>query len=343
MGAIGLLVHCLAAPGDVVIGEDGAVATFPGRQFVPAAAPIWPPFGRNRRYTAGVVKTLRTLRPALVEVHNRAELAATIARAMPQIPVSLFVHNDPLAMRGAKTAPERAALLQRMTVACVSRHIAARFMQDVPPSAPAPVVLPNALDLSALPPPVQAAERDPVILFAGRVVADKGADAFVRACAAVLPSLPGWRGAIIGADRFWAGSALTPFQLSLIPVANAAGIEMRGYVPHAEVLVAMARASIVVVPSRWAEPFGLTALEALASGAALVCSGRGGLPEVAGDAAVYADPDAPGGLEAAIVALASDPARRARLAQEGLARAKLFDAVGARLRLAELRSRVLAT
>jgi glycosyltransferase involved in cell wall biosynthesis len=118
---------------------------------------------------------------------------------------------------------------------------------------------------------------------------------------------------------------------------------MRGYVPHAEVLVAMARASIVVVPSRWAEPFGLTALEALASGAALVCSGRGGLPEVAGDAAVYADPDAPGELEAAIVALASDPARRARLAQEGLARAKLFDAVGARLRLAELRSRVLAT
>ena len=68
---------------------------------------------------------------------------------------------------------------------------------------------------------------------------------------------------------------------------------MLGYRDHPEVLAAMARAAIVVVPSRWAEPFGLVALEALASGAALICSPRGGLPEVAGDAAVYADPDQP--------------------------------------------------
>ena len=52
----------------------------------------------------------------------------------------------------------------------------------------------------------------------------------------------------------------------------------------------MARAAIVVVPSRWSEPFGLTALEALACGAALLCSPRGGLPEVYGQAAQRIDP-----------------------------------------------------
>ena len=79
----------------------------------------------------------------------------------------------------------------------------------------------------------------------------------------------------------------------------------------------MARAAIVVVPSRWQEPFGLVALEALASGAALICADRGGLREVAGDAAVYVDPDDPAALAAAIRALAADAARRAALGQAG--------------------------
>jgi UDP-glucose:(glucosyl)LPS alpha-1,2-glucosyltransferase len=175
------------------------------------------------------------------------------------------------------------------------------------------------------------------------VVADKGADAFVRACAATLPALSGWRAEMIGADRFWANSTTTPFQKELQPVAQAAGIALRGYLPHAQLMQAMARASIVIVPSRWPEPFGLTALEAMASGAALICSPRGGLPEVAGEAALYAEPDEPGTLEAAILRLAGDAGLRARLAHAGFAQARLFDAGQARIRLRELREAALAT
>ena len=60
-------------------------------------------------------------------------------------------------------------------------------------------------------------------------------------------------------------------------------------------------------------------------GAALVCTRRGGLPEVAGEAAVYVDPADPDGIAAAIVALAQDDARRAALAAAGRERARLFD------------------
>ncbi len=357
VGAIGLLVNRLAAPGDVVVGQAGRVPTFPGRRFVPAAAPLWPLFGRTERYMAGVVGTLRRLRPGLVEVHNRANLAARVARALPGARVVLFVHNDPQAMRGARTVLERAGLLRQMTVVCVSRAMQARFMEgldgggvsgegataSVAVRHGAPLVLPNAIELSDLPPARSAGKRAPVLLFVGRVVADKGADAFVRACAAVLPGLHGWRAEMIGADRFWAGSALTPFQRKLAASAEAAGIVCRGYVPHADVLEAMAAAAVVVVPSRWAEPFGLTALEAMASGAALICSDRGGLPEVAGEAALYAGPDEPGALEAAITRMAQDAGLRARLAAAGLARAAQFDAPAARARLMELRCRLLDT
>ena len=87
----------------------------------------------------------------------------------------------------------------------------------------------------------------------------------------------------------------------------------------------MARAALVVVPSRWPEPFGLTALEAMASGAALICSPRGNLPELVRDAAVLVDPDDVGALADAIAMLARDGPWRAALGAAGLERARTFD------------------
>ncbi len=124
--------------------------------------------------------------------------------------------------------------------------------------------------------------------------------------------------------------------------AEAAGIGMPGYRDFPEVLDAMARAAIVVVPSRWAEPFGLTALEALGAGAALVVARRGGLPEIGGDAAVYIEPEDVAALAETLVALAHDPARRVMLGAAGQQRARLFDAPVIAAQLASLRRDVLA-
>ena len=130
---------------------------------------------------------------------------------------------------------------------------------------------------------------------------------------------------MIGGDRFGPDNPETPYLRALRPRAAAAGVAMLGYRPHAEVLDAMSRAAIVAVPSRWQEPFGLTAVEAMACGAALLCSNRGGLAEVSGEAAVPVDPDDPAQFAAAIVALAQDDTRRAALAAAGRERARVFD------------------
>jgi glycosyltransferase involved in cell wall biosynthesis len=117
---------------------------------------------------------------------------------------------------------------------------------------------------------------------------------------------------------------------------------MRGWLPHEQVLAALSRAGIAVVPSRWPEPFGLVALEAMACGAPLLVADRGALPEVTANAAVRIDPDDPVALAAAMVALARDPARREALEQAGRARAALFDAPAAAARLDDVRRDVRA-
>jgi UDP-glucose:(glucosyl)LPS alpha-1,2-glucosyltransferase len=342
-GAIGLLVRRLAqTPGfqTVVFGgrQDGAV--FPGIDFRPVSPTLWRLGNTNVRYAAAVASVLKDLKPALIEVHNRPEIALTLAAALPSIPVTLTLHNDPQGMRDAATPAERTVMLRRLArVITSSNYLRQRLLDGIEPPSRHPVVLPNCLDLAELPPP---RKRERLILFAGRVVADKGPDAFVSACAAALPHLPGWGAEIIGADRFSVDSPDTGFVLMIRAAAEGANVRMLGYRDHPEVLAAMARAAIVVVPSRWPEPFGLVALEALASGAALICAPRGGLREVAGDAALYADPDRPGEIATAIRALAGDASRRAALAEAGRQRAQRFDVPVIAARLAALRADILA-
>ncbi len=332
IGAVGLLVHRLTrAAGGAVIGRP-VENPFGDVPFHPAR-PGWGLTG-TERYAAGVAKILRGLAPALVEVHNRPEIALALTGRFPL--VSLFLHNDPEGMRGAKTAPDRAKLLRRVSrVVTVSDHLRRRFLDGVEGEV---TVLPNCVDV----PERTRRVRDRLILFVGRMVADKGADSFVEACATALPRLPGWRAEMVGADRFITDSPVTTFAERVVRRATEVGITTTGYLPYQDTMERMGRASIAVVPSRWAEPFGLTALEALAHGTPLICSRRGALPEVVGDCALYAEPDAPGAVATSILSLAADADRRTAMATAGRARARQFDTAVAARRLQSLRAELLA-
>ena len=338
-GALGLLARRLAeTPGfrHMIIGGPQAGPVFPIVDFRPIAPTRWWLGPTNIRYAVSVARDLLPLNPALIEVHNRPEIALTLAARLPHIPVTLILNNDPQEMRGAVTAAERGAMLDKLALVMTSsEYLRTRLMEGVPTPKRPPALLPNCLDLTELPVPAPPRERQ--ILFAGRVVAEKGPDTFVMACAMALPHLPGWRATIIGADRFRNNSPETVFVQSVRAAADAAQVRMAGYRDHPEVLDAMARTAIMVVPSRWPEPFGLVALEAMASGAAVICSPRGGLPEVMGDTALYADPDNPEEVANAIRTLGRDESRRIAMAAAGRTRARQFDLPVVAAELAALR------
>ncbi len=82
--------------------------------------------------------------------------------------------------------------------------------------------------------------------------------------------------------------------------------------------------AICLAHPAWYEGFGMTILEAMASGTPVVCSNTSSLPEVAGDAALLLDPGDAGAWRDALQGLLEDPRRRAELGERGLLRAAGF-------------------
>jgi glycosyltransferase involved in cell wall biosynthesis len=98
---------------------------------------------------------------------------------------------------------------------------------------------------------------------------------------------------------------------------RARGADLRGYVAKDELARLYRGAACLVFPSRY-EGFGLPLVEAMASGTPVVAAPDAALREVAGDAAVFAEPAAlAAGVRRAL-------AERERLVAAGLERARRF-------------------
>lgn len=119
--------------------------------------------------------------------------------------------------------------------------------------------------------------RDRDLVFLGRLVSDKGADVLIEALSllkkrGLRPHLT-----IIGVGPEEAALRQQGSKLGLEEQITFAGLR-RG-----EDLAALLNAHrIMVIPSRWNEPFGVVALEGIACGCGIVCSEGGGLREAAG-------------------------------------------------------------
>jgi len=100
-------------------------------------------------------------------------------------------------------------------------------------------------------------------------------------------------------------------------------VRLLGYRPDHELRYFYQAASAFILPSL-CEGFGLPLLEAMACGAPVVASGVAAIPEVAGDAAVYFNPESPEDMAEKIIRVLEDEAMRHDLIEKGRLRALGF-------------------
>jgi glycosyltransferase involved in cell wall biosynthesis len=160
-------------------------------------------------------------------------------------------------------------------------------------------VIPNPYDdaLFRLRPEIP---RDHDLLFVGRLVSDKGADLLLQA----LARLPGRRLTLVGDGP---EAAALPRLAEEWKVADR--VTFIGPKRGEELARLMNAHRVLVVPSRWAEPFGIVALEGAASGCTVIASDGGGLPEAVGPCGrVFRSGDAEALAHAVAAVTAPEPA-----------------------------------
>ena len=100
-------------------------------------------------------------------------------------------------------------------------------------------------------------------------------------------------------------------------------IKFLGYISETDRAPLMREASLFALPSLY-EGFGMPVLESMACGTPVVTSARGAIPEIGGDAVVYADPLRAESIARSISAVLEDQDLRTKLSVSGLARAASF-------------------
>ena len=234
-----------------------------------------------------LLRCVRDYRPDLVVVQQHVPTGVAIARSA-NVPVILHSHNMAKRSRGrGLIASVRRRFRVRSYQALagfifVSRAAQASFEREWPDVTVPRMVVPNGMKFEDwCPQPVRKRE----ILCVGRASPEKGIKEAALAAVEVLRRHPDWRARFILSEAHVHPGYFMEVRNILATAPE--HVTLQESEPWAVVKKHVEEAAIAIVPSRWEEPFGRTALEAHAGGCAVVSSGTGGLREISGEHAVY--------------------------------------------------------
>jgi glycosyltransferase involved in cell wall biosynthesis len=298
-----------------------------------------------RDYARQHAAALRKWNPDIVHVDNTTQWIAILRRQLPTTPLVLHMHSEWLTDIPYEAGLER--IQQADRILAVSDHVARLVRDRYPRFAERVLVQPNGFDPSRFPgrERINARHRSeledlkkrlglanqPIVLFVGRISAEKGLHYLLEALPAIRARVPDVRVVLAGGPysllsplptrrrpelqgrRDWRaryGASLArlaePFEDTVV---------FAGAVRPHEIPLAYALADVYVQPSV-IEAYGLPVIEAMASGLPVVATTAGGMPEQVadGETGLLVPPGDPRSLAEAISRVLLDRTLARRLA-----------------------------
>lgn len=233
---------------------------------------------REIKLIRGAILDLKhTFQPELIQINECGPSNFFHSLTETHIPKVVTIHS----IMPQQAAAENGLLTQTLRtadwVSAVSQAMLDDVRQLVPQISQRSSLVYDAAPLPALEPKYLADEMfdAPIIFCAGRIVLEKGFDVVLDAFPAVLKRTPQARLIIAGG-----GDERIGLQNRAVEMDISHAVEFPGWISPERMYEAMNAATVVVMPSRWREPFGMIALEAMQMARPVVASRVGGLAEV---------------------------------------------------------------
>ena len=242
----------------------------------------------------------------VVHVHEPFVPLVGWAALAARKPTVVTFHADP--SRTVRAAYRRfGRLLGRVLRGAVATTVSRTARRAIDPLRLGPEEIPNAVDVASFRVAVDRHARQ--VAFVGRPDPRKGRDLLLAAWPEVRSRVGDARLVIIG------GGEEPPVE----------GVRYLGRVTEEEKRTVLGASAVFCAPNRGGESFGITVVEGMAAGCAVVASNLDAFADVlAGSGLMFPNGDRPA-LAAALVQALTDPTLRRRLAARGSERAADFD------------------
>ena len=219
---------------------------------------------KNIFYTKQLFNEYKKKKFSIIEIHNRPESLIYMIKNKVSSKLIFIFHNNPQEMRGSTSIKERIFLAEKTDhIYFVSKWVKNKFFEGLPYKNRnnCEILYPSISKLKKFP------RKENLIIFCGKLNSSKGFDIFGKAILKVLNKFNNWKAIAIGNE---------PREEYQFKHKN---FQILDWVKHQKILNYYSKSSISVVPSKWQEPFGRTAMESAAYGCATITSNKGGLTE----------------------------------------------------------------
>lgn len=218
-------------------------------------------------------------------------------------------------------------------IICVSDFIT-HSVKSINPNDTKCITVYNGIDLSAFSikhslitrQDVGLHNQDFVLIYSGRINQEKGIKELIAAMNK-LSDYPQIKLLVIGSSFFGNATEDDYFTKELRDRTKSIQnrIYFTGFISYKDVPSYLKLADLAVVPSMWDEAFGLTVLEAMATGLPLITTRSGGIPEICEDVACIINREnIVENLAEAIINLYNHPEIRSKMSSRSYNRAQLF-------------------